>query len=75
MTESREKPKESEDHTVVEIHGLSNLQLPMNSFFAFLGPNGAVRRIKLFFDLTRHTSGGRTILGHELTTENKRILV
>lgn len=85
MTESQEKNKES--HTAIEIHGLSkafgnyyavkglNLQVPKNSVFAFLGPNGAGKTttIKLLLGLTRPTSGGGTILGHDLTVENKRI--
>ena len=87
MTESQEKIKVSESHTALEIHGLSkafgnfyavkglNLQVPKNSIFAFLGPNGAGKTttIKLFLGLARPTSGGGTILGHDLTTENKRI--
>ena len=87
MMESQEKMKASESHTALEIHGLSkafgnfyavkglNLQVPKNSIFAFLGPNGAGKTttIKLFLGLARPTSGGGTILGHDLTTENKRI--
>jgi ABC-2 type transport system ATP-binding protein len=87
MIESQEITKESESHTAIEIHGLSktfgdfyavkglNLQVPKNSIFAFLGPNGAGKTttIKLLLGLTRPTSGGGTILGHDLTTENKRI--
>ncbi|MFX1578666.1 MAG: ABC transporter ATP-binding protein [Promethearchaeota archaeon] len=87
MIESQEKLKESESHTALEVHGLSksfgnfyavkglNLQVPKNSIFAFLGPNGAGKTttIKLFLGLARSTSGGGTILGHDLTTENKRI--
>ncbi|MDH4214043.1 MAG: ABC transporter ATP-binding protein, partial [Candidatus Thorarchaeota archaeon] len=87
MTESQEKNKESVNHTAIEIHGLSkafgdfyavkglNLQVPKNSVFAFLGPNGAGKTttIKLLLGLTQPTSGGGTILGHDLTVENKRI--
>ncbi|MDH4215221.1 MAG: ABC transporter ATP-binding protein [Candidatus Thorarchaeota archaeon] len=87
MTESQEKNKESASHTAIEIHGLSkafgdfyavkglNLQVPKNSVFAFLGPNGAGKTttIKLLLGLTQPTSGGGTILGHDLTVENKRI--
>ena len=87
MTESQEKPKQNESHSAIEIHGLSkafgsfyalerlNLQVPKNSIFAFLGPNGAGKTttIKLFLGLAQPTSGGGTILGHDLTTENKRI--
>jgi ABC-2 type transport system ATP-binding protein len=87
MTESQERMKESESHTAIELHGLTkafgdfyavkglNLQVPKNSIFAFLGPNGAGKTttIKLFLGLARPTSGGGTILGHNLTTENKRI--
>jgi ABC-2 type transport system ATP-binding protein len=87
MIESQEKMKEDQSHTAFEIHGLSkafgdfyavkglNLQVPKNSVFAFLGPNGAGKTttIKLLLGLSRPTSGGGTILGHDLTTENKRI--
>lgn len=87
MTESQEKMDETESHTAIDIHGLSkafgnfyavkglSLQVPKNSVFAFLGPNGAGKTtaIKLLLGLTRPTSGGGTILGHDLTTENKRI--
>jgi len=87
MTESQENPKESESHAAIEIHGLSkafgdfyavkglSLQVPRNTVFAFLGPNGAGKTttIKLLLGLTRPTSGGGTILGHDLTMENKRI--
>ena len=87
MTESQEKTKQSESHTAIELHGLSkafgdfyavkglNLQVPKNSVFAFLGPNGAGKTttIKLLLGLSQPTSGGGTILGHDLTLENKRI--
>jgi ABC-2 type transport system ATP-binding protein len=87
MTESREQTKRSESQAAIEIHGLSkafgnsyavkglNLQVPRNSVFAFLGPNGAGKTttIKLLLGLSRPTSGGGTILGHDLTMENKRI--
>jgi ABC-2 type transport system ATP-binding protein len=87
MTESREQTKGSESHSAIEIHGLSkafgdfyavkglNLQVPKNSVFAFLGPNGAGKTttIKLLLGLARPTSGGGTILGHDLAMENKRI--
>jgi ABC-2 type transport system ATP-binding protein len=87
MMESQEKTKEIESPTAIEIHGLSktfgdfhavkglNLQVPKNSVFAFLGPNGAGKTttIKLLLGLTHPTSGGGTILGHDLTMENKRI--
>jgi ABC-2 type transport system ATP-binding protein len=87
MTESQEKTRENESRTAIETHGLSktfgdfyavkglNLQVPKNSVFAFLGPNGAGKTttIKLLLGLTRPTSGGGTILGHDLTMENKRI--
>ncbi len=87
MIESQEKMKENQNHTAFEIHGLSkafgnfyavkglNLQVPKNSVFAFLGPNGAGKTttIKMLLGLSRPTSGGGTILGHNLTTENKRI--
>ena len=87
MTESREKPKENESHTAIDIHGLSkvfgnfyavkglNLQVPKNSVFTFLGPNGAGKTttIKLLLGLSQPTSGGGTILGHDLIMENKRI--
>ncbi|MFW9910920.1 MAG: ABC transporter ATP-binding protein [Candidatus Thorarchaeota archaeon] len=87
MTESQVTTKDRESHTAIEIHGLSkafgnfyavkglNLQVPKNSVFAFLGPNGAGKTttIKLLLGLTRPTSGGGTILGHDLTLENKRI--
>jgi len=87
MIESQEKTKESESRTAIDLHGLSkafgdfyavkglNLQVPKNSVFAFLGPNGAGKTttIKLLLGLTQPTSGGGTILGHDLITENKRI--
>lgn len=87
MTESQEKTKQSESRTAIEVHGLSkaysnfyavkglNLQVPKNSVFAFLGPNGAGKTttIKLLLGLAQPTSGGGTILGHDLITENKRI--
>jgi ABC-2 type transport system ATP-binding protein len=87
MIESQEKTKVDESQTAIEIHGLSkafgdfyavkglNLQVPKNSVFAFLGPNGAGKTttIKLLLGLTQPTSGGGTILGHDLTMENKRI--
>ena len=79
--------KEIESHTAIDIHGLSkafgdfyavkglNLQVPRNSVFAFLGPNGAGKTttIKLLLGLSQPTSGGGTILGHDLMMENKRI--
>ncbi len=78
---------EDNNRFAIEIQGLSkafgnfyavkglNLQVPRNSVFAFLGPNGAGKTttIKLFLGLTRPTSGSGTILGHDLTIENKRI--
>ena len=87
MTETHEEITKSESHTAIEIHGLTkafddfyavkglNLQVPKNSVFAFLGPNGAGKTttIKLLLGLTRPTSGGGTILGHDLIMENKRI--
>ncbi len=87
MIESQEKMKENESQTAIEIHGLSkafgdfyalkglNLQVPKNSVFAFLGPNGAGKTttIKLLLGLARPTSGGGTILGHDLSMENKMI--
>ena len=79
--------KEIESHNAIDIHGLSkafgnfyavkglNLQVPKNSVFAFLGPNGAGKTttIKLLLGLNQPTSGGGTILGHDLIMENKRI--
>jgi ABC-type multidrug transport system ATPase subunit len=77
MTESREKPKENEDYTTIEIQGLSNFQLPKNSVFALLGPNGAGKTttIKYLLGLTRPTSGGGTILGHDFTMEYQKTLI
>jgi len=77
MTESREKAKENEDHTAIETYGLGNQEVPKNLVFTFLGPNGAGKTttIKLVLGLTRPTSGGGIILGHDLTMDNKRILV
>ncbi|NHJ15103.1 MAG: ATP-binding cassette domain-containing protein [Candidatus Thorarchaeota archaeon] len=77
MTESREKPKMDEDHTAVEPEWFSDPQVQTNPVFAFLGPNGAGKktRIKLFLGLARPTSCDGAILAHELTIENKRILV
>ena len=77
MTESQEKPKENEERTAIETHGLSNPQVPKNSVFAFLGPNGVGKTTttKLLLGLTRPTSCGGIILGHDLTMDNKRILV
>ena len=74
MTESRENPKEPEDHTAIEPQGLSDSQMLSNSVFAFLGPYGAGKTtaIKLFLSLTRPASGGGTILGHDLTKENEK---
>jgi ABC-2 type transport system ATP-binding protein len=87
MSESQEKSKQNENQTAIDIHGLSkafgnfyavkglNLQVPKNSVFAFLGPNGAGKTttIKLLLGLAQPTSGGGTILGHDLIAENKRI--
>jgi len=87
MMESQEKIRESESRTAIELHGLSkafgdfyavkglNLQVPKNSVFAFLGPNGAGKTttIKLLLGLANPTSGGGTILGHDLISENRRI--
>ena len=87
MIESQEKIRESESPTAIELHGLSkafgdyyavkglDLQVPKNSVFAFLGPNGAGKTttIKLLLGLAHPTSGGGTILGHDLISENRRI--
>ncbi len=77
MTELREKPNENEDNTPTNPHRLSSLQIPKNSVFAFIDPNGAGKTttIKLLRGLTRTTSSDRTIIGHDFTIENKRILV
>lgn len=77
MTESRERMNENESHYAIETRGLSNLQVPMDSVFAFLGPigGGKTTRVKIVLGLARPTTGGRIILGHDLTMENKRILV
>lgn len=89
MTELREKAKENETQTAIEIHGLSKsfgnfysvkglkLQIPKNSVFAFSSPNdaGKTTTIKLFLGLSRLTSSGRAILGHDFTMENKTIFV
>lgn len=52
-----------------------NLEVPKNSIFAFLGPNGAGKTttIKLLLGLTQPTSGGGTVLGHDLVKECKKI--
>ena len=57
-----------------DIHALKNLDLkvPKNSIFAFLGPNGAGKTttIKLLIGLTRPTSVGGTIFGHDIVAES-----
>ena len=89
MTELREKTKESETQTAIEIQGLSKsfggfyavkglkLQVTKNSVFEFLSPNdaGKTTTIKLLLGLSRLTSNGRAILGHDLTMEYKTIFV
>ena len=77
MTESRKKPMENEDNTAITPHGRSTLLISKNLVFTFLGPNdiGRTEAIKLVLSFTRPTSCGGTILAHELTMENKIILV
>ena len=68
---------ENEDNTAITPHGHSTLVVSKNSVFTFLGPNdiGKTEAIKLFLGLTRPSSCGGTIRAHELTKENKTILV
>jgi ABC-type multidrug transport system ATPase subunit len=88
MIESQEKTKGNQNHAAFEIHRLGNafgniyamkelgLQVPKNFVSSFIDPNDAEKTntIKLLLGLTRFTSGGGTILGHDLTSENKTIL-
>jgi len=77
MKESRKKPMENEDNSAVTPQVRSTLRLPKKSVFSFLGPNGIGKTtaIGLCLSLTRPISCGGTILAHELTMENKTILV
>jgi len=56
------------------LKGLS-LRVPRNSIFGFLGPNGAGKTttIKLLLGLTRPTSGGGAIFGHDIASESVEI--
>jgi ABC-2 type transport system ATP-binding protein len=72
---------------VIETQGLSkafgdvqalhsvDLRVPRNSIFGFLGPNGAGKTttMKILLGLTRPTSGGGTIFGHDIVQESVAI--
>ncbi len=71
----------------IETHGLSktyknlqalrslNLKVKQNSIFGFLGPNGAGKTtaIKLLLGLTRPTTGGGTIYGHDIVHDSLQV--
>lgn len=59
---------------VQALQGL-DLKVPKNSIFAFLGPNGAGKTttIKLLLGLTKPTTGGATVLGRNIVTDNDEI--
>ncbi len=75
------------DTYVIETHGLSksygnvqalralDLRVRRNSIFGFLGPNGAGKTttMKLLLGLARPTSGGGTILGHDIRHDSAEI--
>ncbi len=75
------------DTYVIETHGLSktygdvqalralDLKVHRNSIFGFLGPNGAGKTttMKLLLGLARPSSGGGTILGHDILRESAEI--
>ena len=52
-----------------------NLKVPTHSIFAFLGPNGAGKTttIKLLLGLTKPTTGGASVLGHNIVRENDQL--
>jgi ABC-2 type transport system ATP-binding protein len=71
----------------IETHGLSksyeglkvvnglNLRIPRNSIIGFLGPNGAGKTttIKLLLGLTKPSSGGGVVFGHDILRDNLEI--
>ncbi len=52
-----------------------DLKVPKNSIFAFLGPNGAGKTttIKLLLGLAKPSTGGATVLGRNIVTDNDEI--
>jgi ABC-2 type transport system ATP-binding protein len=52
-----------------------DLKVGRNSIFGFLGPNGAGKTttIKLLLGLTRPTSGGGTVFGHDIVKDSTEI--
>lgn len=52
-----------------------DLKVPRNSIFGFLGPNGAGKTttIKLLLGLIRPTSGGGSLLGHDITQDSVEV--
>lgn len=52
-----------------------DLQVPRNSLFGFLGPNGAGKTslMKILLGLSKPTSGGGTIFGHDIQTDSVAI--
>lgn len=59
------------------VHALRsiNIAVPRNSIFGFLGPNGAGKTtlMKVLLGLTKPTSGGGTIFGHDIVRESVSI--
>ena len=60
-----------------EVHALHqvDLSVPQNSIFGFLGPNGAGKTtaMKILLGLSRPTSGGGTIFGHDISSKSVAI--
>ena len=52
-----------------------DLKVPRNSIFGFLGPNGAGKTttIKLLLGLIHPTSGGGSLLGHDITQDSVEV--
>jgi ABC-2 type transport system ATP-binding protein len=78
---------ETSNDWVINTYGLSksykdvealkslDLRVTRNSIFGFLGPNGAGKTttIKLLLGLTRPTSGGGTVFGHDILRESVEV--
>lgn len=59
----------------VEVLKSLDLSVPQHSIFGFLGPNGAGKTItiKLLLGLIRPTTGGATVFGHDIVSDNVAI--
>jgi ABC-2 type transport system ATP-binding protein len=65
----------SKSYKDVEALKSLDIKVAKNSIFGFLGPNGAGKTttIKLLLGLTRPTSGGGTVFGHDILRDNVEI--